>query len=67
MRSRTASLPTSTERSFSLPWPMPSASLSGRESRRLGHSPEVLLSTYAGVLLGDIETSNARIEQTLTT
>ena len=39
----------------------------GEVARRLGHSPEVLLSTYAGVLLGDIETSNARIEQTLAT
>lgn len=39
----------------------------GEVARRLGHSPEVLLSTYAGVLLGDIETSNARIEQALAT
>jgi len=39
----------------------------GEVARRFGHSPELLPSTYAGVLLGDIETSNARIEQTLAT
>ena len=39
----------------------------GEVARRLGHSPEVLLSTYAGVLIGDVDASNARIEQTFTT
>jgi hypothetical protein len=39
----------------------------GEVARRLGHSPEVLLSTYAGVLIGDGHTSNVRIEQVLAT
>jgi integrase len=37
----------------------------GETARRLGHSPEVLLSTYAGVMTGDESTSNAAIEAAL--
>jgi integrase len=37
----------------------------GEVARRLGHSPEVLMRHYAGVLVGDEETSNARIEAAL--
>jgi integrase len=37
----------------------------GECARRLGHSPEVLLSTYAGVLTGDEQIANARIEKAL--
>lgn len=38
----------------------------GECARRLGHSPEVLLSTYAGVLTGDEDIANQRIEEALT-
>ena len=34
----------------------------GEVARRLGHSPEVLLTHYAGVLVGDEATSNAKLE-----
>lgn len=37
----------------------------GEAARRLGHSPEVLLRTYAGVLVGDEATANQRIEEAL--
>jgi integrase len=37
----------------------------GEAARRLGHSVEVLLSTYAGVLMGSEELANARIEAAL--
>ena len=34
----------------------------GEVARRLGHSPEVLLTHYAGVLVGDEAASNAKLE-----
>jgi integrase len=34
-------------------------------ANRLGHSPEILLSTYAGVLTGDEQFANKKIEQAL--
>lgn len=37
----------------------------GEVARRLGHSPEVLLSTYAGVMMGDEATANGLIEAAL--
>ena len=37
----------------------------GEVARRLGHSPEVLLKKYAGVLSGDEDLSNARIDAAL--
>lgn len=36
-------------------------------ANRLGHSPEVLLSTYAGVLTGDEKIANKKIEKALKT
>jgi integrase len=37
----------------------------GEAARRLGHSVEVLLGTYAGVMGGDEDTANARIAAAL--
>ncbi len=34
-------------------------------ARRLGHSPDVLLSVYAGVTTSDRDTANALIDATL--